>query len=51
MPETLAFVGARESGILVRMQLYSDVPPVPNDRFQIPQIVPKGMGSGDPAAG
>jgi two-component system, LuxR family, sensor kinase FixL len=35
----LALVGARESGILVRMELSSDLPPVLVDRIQIQQVV------------
>jgi two-component system, LuxR family, sensor kinase FixL len=35
----LALVGARESGILVRMELSSDLPPVHVDRIQIQQVV------------
>jgi two-component system sensor kinase FixL len=35
----LALVGARESGILVRMELGSDLPPVLIDRIQIQQVV------------
>jgi len=35
----LALVGARESGILVRMELGSDLPPVLVDRIQIQQVV------------
>jgi len=35
----LALVGARENGILVRMELGSDLPPVFVDRIQVQQVV------------
>ncbi len=47
----LALVGARESGILVRMELSPDLPPVLVDRIQIQQVVVNLVRNGMEALG